>query len=50
MIMSLYLLREKGHVTGPLFRELYLKAKGGYFRSKRHIKLYLEEHNLVAKP
>ncbi|MBS3176140.1 50S ribosomal protein L19e [Candidatus Woesearchaeota archaeon] len=46
----LYLLREKGHVTGPLFRELYLKAKGGYFRSKRHIKLYLEEHNLVAKP
>ena len=24
-------------------RELYLKSKGGFFRSRRHIRLYLEE-------
>jgi len=38
------LLLEKGIITRLAYRELYLKSKGGYFRSKRHIKLYLEEH------
>jgi large subunit ribosomal protein L19e len=42
-------LTEKGPSDGKVFRELYLKAKGGFFRSKRHIKLYIEEHNLVKK-
>lgn len=31
-------------ITRTAFRELYLKSKGGYFRSRRHIKLFLEEH------
>jgi large subunit ribosomal protein L19e len=39
------LLLEKGIITRLAYRELYLKSKGGYFRSKRHIKLYLEEHD-----
>ncbi|GAF81681.1 unnamed protein product, partial [marine sediment metagenome] len=26
-----------------LYRKFYLKSKGGFFRSRRHIKLYLEE-------
>jgi large subunit ribosomal protein L19e len=43
------LLLEKAIITRKAYRELYLKSKGGYFRSKRHIKLYLEEHdNLLA--
>jgi len=42
-------LKEKKHVNTPTFRDLYGKAKGGFFRSKRHIKLYLEEHGLVKK-
>ncbi len=32
-------------ITRTAYRELYLKSKGGYFRSKRHIKLFLEEHD-----
>lgn len=39
------LLLEKGIITRVAYRELYLKCKGGYFRSKRHIKLYLEDHD-----
>ena len=31
------------------YRELYLKAKGGYFRSKRHVKLYIDEHSMIKK-
>ena len=42
-------LKEKGIVTKQIFRELYLKSKGGFFRSKRHIKLYIDEHKLAVK-
>ena len=38
------LLLEKKIITKTAYRELYLKSKGGYFRSRRHIKLYLQEH------
>lgn len=36
-------LRENGVVDKKIYRELYLRSKGGFFRSRRHIKLYLEE-------
>lgn len=36
-------LKEKKIIDDRLYRELYLKSKGGFFRSRRHIKLYLEE-------
>jgi len=36
-------LKDKGVIDKALYRDLYLKSKGGFFRSKRHIKLYLEE-------
>ena len=39
----LMILKDKKVVDKKLFRELYLKSKGGFFRSKRHIKIYLEE-------
>ncbi len=35
-------LRDKDIINKGVYRELYLKSKGGFFRSKRHIKLYLE--------
>ncbi len=39
-------LKQKRYINPSTFRDLYYKSKGGYFRSKRHIKLYLEEHGL----
>ncbi len=42
-------LKDKGKFNSQTYRQLYNKAKGGYFRSKRHIKLYIDEHNLVNK-
>ena len=42
-------LKEKKKITTAIFSELYRKAKGGFFRSKRHLKLYIEEHKLVNK-
>lgn len=42
-------LREKKLVSPKNFRSVYAKIKGGFFRNKRHLKLYLAEHNLVKK-
>ncbi len=42
----LRLLRNKKIITPPIYKSLYMKSKGGFFRSKAHIKLYLEEHGL----
>jgi len=40
-------LREKQLLSTQNYRLLYLKSKGGYFRNKRHIKLYITEQHLV---
>ena len=40
-------MKTKGHITSKIFQEIYRKAKGGYFRSKRHLKLYLQERDLL---
>lgn len=42
-------LKTKEIITNKSFRDLYVKAKGGFFRSKRHIKLYIDEHKLANK-
>ncbi|MBW2963293.1 50S ribosomal protein L19e [Candidatus Woesearchaeota archaeon] len=42
-------LRDKEMIDKKTYQNLYLKAKGGFFRNKRHIKLYLEEYNLIKK-
>ena len=39
----------KSLITTPTYRELYQKVKGGFFRNKRHIKLYLTEYKLIQK-
>jgi large subunit ribosomal protein L19e len=42
-------LRESGIITKKVFREIYRKSKGGFFRSRRHIKIYLQEHELFSQ-
>lgn len=42
-------LKDKSIISVRDYRILYLKAKGGFFRSKRHIKLYIEEQGMVKK-
>lgn len=40
-------LKSKDKLEKETYKNLYRKAKGGFFRSKRHIKLYITEHKLV---
>jgi len=42
-------LKDKKIITPLVYQQLYMKAKGGFFRNKKHIKLYLEEHHLAKK-
>ncbi|MGV8168563.1 MAG: 50S ribosomal protein L19e [Candidatus Nanoarchaeia archaeon] len=43
-------LKDKKVISNETYRLLYRKAKGGFFRSTRHIKIYLEDNKLfVAK-
>jgi len=42
-------LKDKQMLSTGDYRNLYSKVKGGYFRNRRHIKLYLTERNLVQK-
>ncbi len=43
----LKMLKEDGKLSTQNYRSLYSKSKGGYFRNKRHIKLYITEHHLI---
>ena len=43
------MLKDKELISPEAFRELYLKIKGGFFRNKRHIKIYMEEHGMIKK-
>ncbi|HLD79011.1 MAG TPA: 50S ribosomal protein L19e [Candidatus Nanoarchaeia archaeon] len=40
-------LRDKQLLSTQNYQMLYRKSKGGYFRNRRHIKLYLKEHHLI---
>lgn len=42
-------LREKALISPETFKNLYRKVKGGYFRSRQHIKIYLRDHNLIVR-
>jgi len=42
-------LKEKELIEIRTYRNLYSKVKGGYFRNKRHIKLYLNEKQLFRE-
>jgi large subunit ribosomal protein L19e len=40
-------LKTNGKITKETYNDIYSKSKGGFFRSRRHINLYLEEHDLI---
>ncbi len=42
-------LYNKDYLDAKIYRELYKKAKGGFFRSKRHIKIYIDDNELALK-
>lgn len=39
-------LRDKNAIGKKAYQGLYRKSKGGFFRSKRHIKVYIEENKI----
>ena len=45
----LQLLRERQLISNKDYWDLYSKAKGGFFRSKRHIKLFIDEHDMIKQ-
>jgi len=42
-------LKDKDAIAVKDYRSLYMKVKGGFFRSKRHLSIYLEEQGLLKK-
>jgi large subunit ribosomal protein L19e len=42
-------LKEKKLLDATTYRDLYRKSKGGFFRSKRHLSMYMAERNLQKK-
>jgi large subunit ribosomal protein L19e len=42
-------LRDNKLITQETFNSMYLKSKGGFFRSIRHLKLFLQEQELFIK-
>jgi large subunit ribosomal protein L19e len=43
-------LKENSLLKPGAFKELYVKSKGGFFRSIKHIKLHIHEHELMLNP
>lgn len=43
-------LREQGKIEQKTYTAMYRKAKGGFFRSRRHLTLYIEEQGLMIEP
>jgi len=42
-------LRDSGEIDKVTSRKLYLLIKGGMFRSRSHLKIYLEQHGIIKK-
>ncbi len=42
-------LKERKLIKPSVFKELYTKSKGGFFRNISHIKLYITENKLLLK-
>lgn len=43
------LLRDKDLITSEIYHEFYLKSKGNFFRSLRHLKMYANERGIFKK-
>jgi large subunit ribosomal protein L19e len=42
-------LRDSGQIDNKVYRRLYKLVKGGMFRSRSHLRIYLEQHDLIKK-
>jgi len=42
-------LKQKDLINTKVYKDMRSKIKGGFFRSRRHIKLYLNEKGLINK-
>ena len=42
-------LKDKSLINNKDYKELYLKEKGGFFRSERHLKTYINERSIIVK-
>lgn len=42
-------VKAKQTMESQVYKDLYRKSKGGFFRSLRHLKLYITEHGLMKK-
>ncbi|MBI2574652.1 50S ribosomal protein L19e [Candidatus Woesearchaeota archaeon] len=42
-------MKTRGLISNQTFTMLYRKSKGGFFRNKRHLKLYVNEQKLITK-
>ena len=42
-------LRDDGAITTLVYRNVYGKIKGGFFRSRKHMAIYLERNELLQK-
>ena len=42
-------LKVKEHINNKSYREIYAKIKGGFFRSVKHIKLFIQEKGMTKK-
>ena len=40
-------LRKGKLIDSKTYKSLYMKSKGGFFRSRRHIKMFVEERSLI---
>lgn len=42
-------LRDTKQIDKATYRKLYLLVKGGMFRSRSHLRIYLEQHGIIKK-
>lgn len=42
-------LKTSNQLDNKTYRKLYMLVKGGMFRSRSHLKIYLEQHGLIKK-
>lgn len=42
-------LKKTGEIDNRTYRNLYMLVKGGMFRNRSHLKIYLEQHGLIKK-
>jgi len=42
-------MKEKKTIDNRAYRDVYVKSKSGFFRSRSHVMIYLERNNLIRK-